>query len=60
MMAERNLSFLHGFYVDAEPVMRRFSPSELEVDKVGHFGFFKSAMREPLWERHALSEHAHR
>jgi predicted alpha/beta hydrolase len=60
MMSERNILSIHDFYVGSKPVMRRFSPSDLGVDKVGHFGFFRSAMREPLWERHVLAELAGR
>lgn len=44
MMSQRNTESLHGFYPTAE--LRRYSPRELGVERVGHFGFFK---QPSLW-----------
>lgn len=46
MMSEQNIRSIHGFYTGAQPTLRRFSPSELSVKQVGHFGFFR---QEALW-----------
>jgi predicted alpha/beta hydrolase len=50
MMSEKNTASLHGFYTSAPRTMRRLSPTELGVPRVGHFGFFRSAMKAPLWD----------
>lgn len=56
MMSARNIESIHGFYANARPTMRRFDPRELGVAKVGHFGFFRNEMREPLWQAHVRGE----
>ena len=55
LMSEKNISSLHGFYGTSDKVMKRFSPEHLKTRSVGHFGFFKDAMKECLWEEHLLS-----
>ncbi|MFT3699335.1 MAG: alpha/beta fold hydrolase [Kofleriaceae bacterium] len=48
MMSAENTRSLHACYANAQPVMKRFTPTELGVDGIGHFGFF----RQPaLWPR---------
>lgn len=41
-MSERNIRSLHGHYVNAEVKLHRFTPRELGVERVGHFGFFRN------------------
>jgi predicted alpha/beta hydrolase len=50
MMSAENTASIHGFYTGAPKVMRRLSPAEVGVPRIGHFGFFRPEMREPLWE----------
>jgi predicted alpha/beta hydrolase len=50
MMSERNTESLHGFYVTAPTTMRRIAPAAVGMPRIGHFGFFRSASRAPLWE----------
>ncbi len=50
MMSEANTSSLHGFYAAAPKTMRRLSPDEVGVGRIGHFGFFRNDMQKPLWE----------
>ncbi|HET9627758.1 MAG TPA: alpha/beta fold hydrolase [Kofleriaceae bacterium] len=50
MMSLRNTESLHGFYTRAAVTLRRFTPAELAVPRVGHFGFFRPAMAA-LWAR---------
>lgn len=48
MMSAENTRSLHACYANAARHMKRFTPGELNVDRVGHFGFF----RQPeLWPR---------
>ena len=55
MMSAINVAKIHGLYERAPKQMRRFEPKELGVGRVGHFGFFRPAMREQ-WEAHLLGE----
>lgn len=50
MMSEANTASIHSFYTRSPRTLRRLSPEEVGVERVGHFGFFKEAMRGPLWE----------
>jgi predicted alpha/beta hydrolase len=51
MMSEQNVRSIHGFYKGASPALVRLSPQALGVKRVGHFGFFRPEMREPLWQK---------
>jgi predicted alpha/beta hydrolase len=42
---------LHALYANAQLERRHFSPRELAVKAVGHFGFFRESFRETLWEQ---------
>jgi predicted alpha/beta hydrolase len=55
MMSAKNITSIHGQYTGAPTEMRRFSPAELGVRKVGHFGFFRPEMAH-LWESQLASE----
>lgn len=60
MMSEANTASLHGFFTGAPLTMRRLSPDEVGVSRIGHFGFFRDSMRKPLWEgrvRRELASH---
>jgi predicted alpha/beta hydrolase len=48
-MSERNVSVLHAFYENAECDMRRFSPADFGLARIGHFGFFREATGHTLW-----------
>lgn len=56
MMSATNVESLHGFYINAPLTMRRLSPHEVGVRRIGHFGFFRAEMTGPLWERRLLRE----
>ncbi len=60
MMSAENTASLHGFYEGAPKAMRRISPDELGVPKIGHFGFFREALKEVLWEARVRKELASR
>ena len=55
-MSERNTESLHGFYTRAPRVMKRISPGEIDVKRIGHFGFFKPCFEQSLWRGHLLPE----
>jgi predicted alpha/beta hydrolase len=48
-MSERNVAVLHGFYGNARREMRRITPRELGLRRIGHFGFFRPRTGERLW-----------
>jgi len=50
MMSARNTVSLHGHYARAPVELRRIDPAEVGMARIGHFGFFRPASREPLWE----------
>ncbi len=60
MMSERNIASIHSFFTSAPRVMSRLDPDEVGVSRIGHFGFFKEAMKEPLWEARVKRELATR
>jgi predicted alpha/beta hydrolase len=48
-LSERNIASLHSFYAGAAREMRRLAPSDIGVDRIGHFGFFRRRHAEKLW-----------
>lgn len=56
MLSERNMEVLFEAFRGAERRWLRIDPREAGLRRVGHFGFFRAAMREPLWVRHLLPE----
>lgn len=55
-MSAENTASLHGFYSNTKRTMRRINPKDVGVKRIGHFGFFRKEMEEPLWERYVLTE----
>ena len=49
MMTLRGTQALFGLYPNAQVEVRRLRPRELGLRNIGHFGFFRSSMKEPLW-----------
>jgi predicted alpha/beta hydrolase len=56
MMSVRNTESIHGFYSSAPRSMKRISPQDIGVRRIGHFGFFRAAFEASLWQRHLLPE----
>jgi predicted alpha/beta hydrolase len=50
-MSERNVSVLHGFYVNARREMRRIAPRDAGLGRIGHFGYFRADVAQPLWKQ---------
>jgi predicted alpha/beta hydrolase len=48
-MSASNVSVLHEFYEHAPREMRRISPADLGLARVGHFGFFRAGPGALLW-----------
>ncbi len=49
MMSETNIRKLHAFYTNAPLELRRITPQDLGVARIGHFGFFRESFRATLW-----------
>jgi predicted alpha/beta hydrolase len=48
-MSRRNTETMHGFYAGARPELRRIAPRDVGVERIGHFGFFRSNFESTLW-----------
>lgn len=48
-MSQRNIESLHGFYANAPKSMKRVAPADVGMQRVGHFGFFRSQCEPRLW-----------
>jgi predicted alpha/beta hydrolase len=55
-MSARNIESLHACYTGAPRRMKRLSPDEVGVRRIGHFGFFRREFRETLWQEHLRPE----
>lgn len=55
-MSARNTESIHGFFTGAPMSMKRFSPQEIGVKHIGHFGFFRRRFANTLWHPHLLPE----
>ncbi len=53
-MSQINIESLHGFYRSAKVDLRRIEPADVGLDRIGHFGFFRSAIGVPLWNEFLL------
>jgi len=51
MMTAEGIATIHQYFVNAPKTIHQLDPSALNIDPVGHFGFFREKFREPLWER---------
>jgi predicted alpha/beta hydrolase len=56
LMSASNTSSLQSFYRNAPQSAKRFSPQDLGVKQIGHFGFFKPRFVDSLWQAHLLPE----
>jgi len=55
-MSARNTESIHGFYVNAPRTMKRLTPQDVGLKRIGHFGFFRSENADSLWRKHLLPE----
>ncbi|WP_027015113.1 alpha/beta hydrolase family protein [Comamonas composti] len=53
LMTRRGIEQLAGFYTNAPSRVEHLQPADLGLRRIGHFGFFRPEMREPLWSRAA-------
>ena len=53
-MSEKNTASIHNFFINAERKMKRFSPKDFGVKRIGHFGFFRHRFNGSLWQQHVL------
>lgn len=51
MMSAASIESIHGFYTGSSKTMLRLDPRDAGLSRIGHFGWFRAEMREPLWER---------
>jgi predicted alpha/beta hydrolase len=53
VLSAASVSYLHGLYTNSEQVRQRFSPRQLDVERMGHHGFFRSR-HHALWDELVL------
>jgi predicted alpha/beta hydrolase len=53
VLSSESVSYLNGLYSNSEQVHQRFSPAQLEVERMGHHGFFRS-QHHALWDELVL------
>lgn len=56
LMSKSNIDSLNSFYSSSKIKLTRINPSEVGVEKIGHFGFFKEKCKQNLWARYILPE----
>ena len=56
LMSAANTESIHGFYSGAPRTMKRIAPRDIGAQRIGHFGFFRSAFEASLWRGHILPE----
>lgn len=55
-MSRRSIEVLNELYENAEVTAQIVGPEELGGSHIGHFGFFRAAVAEPLWKKYLLVE----
>lgn len=55
-MSAQNVTALYDFYTAAQKTMKRISPEDVAVERIGHFGFFRPQFRDTLWQKYLLPE----
>ena len=53
LLSEANFADLHDRFVNADRIHQRYSPAQLEVERMGHHGFFR-ARHQDLWDELVL------
>ncbi len=53
LMSEGSIADLHDRFVNADQVRQRYTPAQLDVDRMGHHGFFR-ARHQDLWDELVL------
>ena len=56
MMSDANTTSIHGFYARAPKKLLRLSPPDAGVSRIGHFGFFRPEMKQPVWDAFVATE----
>jgi predicted alpha/beta hydrolase len=55
-MSARNTESIHSYYVNSPKTMKRISPADIGVKRIGHFGFFNARFEQSLWRKLLLPE----
>lgn len=56
MMSASNTNSLHSWYSGAAREMIRVSPKDFGLSRIGHFGFFRHAVKNTLWKQLILPQ----
>lgn len=56
IMSARSTRSLHDFYANAPRASVLISPADVGLERIGHFGFFRSELADPLWHEWLLPQ----
>jgi predicted alpha/beta hydrolase len=56
IMSASSTRSLYDFYANAPRRSIRISPADVGLERIGHFGFFRSELADPLWREWLLPE----
>lgn len=56
MLSYRAIKSVHGFYPSSPRQLHLLQPSDFDVKRIGHFGFFRQQFADRLWESLLKSE----
>lgn len=51
MMGRKNIDGLHDYFTHAEVERHYIQPQDIQVKRIGHFGFFRPEFRHSLWQQ---------
>ena len=55
-MSNRSIEVLNELYENADVTVQKAGPEDVEGKHIGHFGFFRPGVAEPLWKKYLLVE----
>lgn len=53
-MSARSIEALNSFYMNSPKTIKCIHPTDIEVPRIGHFGFFKTQFEDLLWKHYLL------
>lgn len=53
-MSEKSIESLNSFFINSPKTIKRIHPNDIGINRIGHFGFFKSQYKDLLWQNYFL------
>ena len=55
-LSGRSMESLQSFYTNAPVSIKRITPQDIGLKRIGHFGFFRAQFADPLWRDYLIPE----